>query len=278
MENLLEISAKLLNYDACSNDICVVDGIERCISPYSVIDIEKECKEEYVKAKSFCSPLYSIGSKYNLAQEDLEGVIFTEGGEKNVDFRWWRKTYHISKWANSYYLDKYELSFKYDNDEKEIRFEDELELLRIDERDSVVVEKYSFYIKNYYDNVVIEGTDKAKNGHLYFRAPKPNEEKADGKLIRLTKAPRFYNGSRLDEFWGKVITLHSAAVTYVEEIPLNCYESHQYKGSRIYLIGFVPKEMSEKDKRLFCEGIPYVDVWESPEFVINKLKQAGWGE
>ncbi len=279
MDNLLKIPAQLLNYDACSKDICQVDGKERCISPYySAIKLEGEFSKSNT-AKEFCSPLYSIGFKYDWEeQEDAIGVIFTEGGEKSIDFRWWRKPYYIYKRANSCYADKEVLSFgKYEQGKKEIRFEDELEFLRIDERDSVVVENYSFYINNYFENVVIEGTDKAKNNHLFFRAPKPNKEQPDGKLVRLTEAPRFYkDGSRRDEFWSKPITLHSAAVTYVEEIELNCYESHQYKGSRLYLIGFVPKEMSEKEKRFFCEGIPYVDVWENPEFVVEKLKQAGW--
>lgn len=280
MENLLKIPSKLLNYDACSNDICQVDGIDQCISPYSVIEIEKEFRNEYVKARNFNSPLYSIGSKYDgPAIKDADGVIFTKGGEKNIDFRWWRKTYYISKWANSYSPNKYDISFGNEYCKKEIRFEDDIELLRIDEKDSVVAKNYVFYINNYYENVKIEGTDKAKNNHLFFRAPQPNEEPADGKLVRLTEAPRFNNdGSRRDEFWSKPIILHSAAVTYVEEIDLNCYESHQYKGSRLYLIGLLPKELSEKDKRFLCEGIPYVDVWESPELVVKKLKEAGWGK
>ena len=281
MDNLLKISSKLLNYEACCNDICQVDGIEQRISPSSVREIENAFSKEYERARDFYSPLYSIGSKYNWAkQKDINGVIFTKGGEKDVDFRWWRKTYCIFKRANSYYSHKYVLSFgEHECGKKEIRFEDEIELLRIDERDSVVVDNYHFYINNYYENVKIEGTDKAKNNHLFFRAPKPNEESADGQLVRLTEAPRFYkDGNRLDEFWGKPITLHSAAVTYVEEIELNCYESYHYKGCRLYLIGLVPKEMSENDKRFFCEGIPYVDVWENPEFVIKKLKDAGWGK
>ncbi len=280
MENLLKIPAELLNYEACSNDICQVDGIERRISPYSVIEIEQDFSKEYENAKDFYSPLYSIGSKYNWSkQEKATGVVFTKGGEKNIDFRWWRKPYYIFKRANSNYSDKCVLSFgEHEYGNKEIRFEDEVELLRIDERDSVVVEKYNFYINNYYENVEIEGSDNVENKCLFFRAPKPNEEPVDGQLVGLTEAPRFDNdGTRRDEFWSKPITLHSAAVTYVEPIELNCYESHQYKGSRIYLIGLVPREMSEKDKRFFCEGIPYVDVWESPELVIKKLKDAGWG-
>ena len=162
---------------------------------------------------------------------------------------------------------------------KEIRFDDELELLRIDETDPVVAENDNCYINNYYENVHIEGTDKATNGHLFFRAPKPNEEPADDKLIRLTEAPQFDNeGIRLDEFWSRPIILHSESVTYVEEIELNCYESHQYKGSRLFLIGIVPKEISEDDQRYLCEGVPYVEVWESPELVVQKLKDAGWGK
>ena len=280
MDKLLKIPSKLLNYDACSHDICQVDGIDRRISPYSVIEIEKEFRNEYVKARDFLSPLYSIGSKYDgPAIKDADGVIFTKGGEKKIDFRWWRKTYYISKWANSYSPNKCVISFGNEYCRKEIRFEDEIELLRIDERDSVVVKNYDFYINNYYENVKIEGTDKAKNNHLFFRAPQPNEEPADGKLVRLTEAPLFYNdGSRREEFWSRPITLHSAAVTYVEEIELNCYESYQYKGSRLYLIGLLPKELSEKDKRFLCEGIPYVDVWESPELVVKKLKDADWGK
>lgn len=279
MDKLLKIPSELLNYDACSQDICQVDGIDRCISPYSVIEIEREFGKEYKNAKVFCSPLYSIGSKYEAAVKESDGVIFTKGGEKNIDFRWWRKTYYVYKRANSYDSNKYGISLGDEYCKKEIRFEDEIELLRIDERDSVVAKNYDFYINNYYENVKIEGIDKAKNNHLFFRAPQPNEERADGKLVRLTEAPRFYNdGSWRDEFWSKPITLHSAAVTYVEEIELNCYESHQYKGSRLYLIGLLPKELSESDKRFFCEGIPYVDVWESPELVVKKLKDAGWGK
>ena len=280
MDKLLKIPSELLNYDACSQDICQVDGINRRVSPNSLIEIEKEFRNEYVKARDFLSPLYSIGSKYDgPAIKDADGVIFTKGGEKNIDFRWWRKTYYVYKRAHSDYSNKYDISFGNEYCRKEIRFEDEIELLRIDEKDSVVVKNYDFYINNYYENVKIEGTDKAKNNHLFFRAPKPNEERADGKLVRLTEAPRFNNdGSRRDEFWSKPITLHSAAVTYVEEIELNCYESHQYKGSRLYLIGLLPKELSEKDNRFLCEGIPYVDVWESSELVVKKLKDAGWGK
>ena len=63
---------------------------------------------------------------------------------------------------------------------------------------------------------------------------------------------------------------------HYSNVKMNCYESHQYKGSRLYLIGIVPKELSKKEKDIFCEGIPYVDVWESPELVIKKLKEAGW--
>lgn len=280
MDKLLKIPSKLLNYDACSHDTCQVDGIDWRISPYSLIEIEKDFRNEYENAKNFCSPLYSVGSKYVWAQQkDAIGVIFTKGGEKDIDFRWWRKTYYIFKRPNSYNPDTYGISLGDAYCRKEIRFEDEIELLRIDERDSIVAKNYDFYINNYYGNVTIEGTDKAKNNHIFFRAPQPNEDPADGKLVRLTEAPLFYNdGSRREEFWSRPITLHSAAVTYVEEIEQNCYESHQYKGSRLYLIGLFPKELSEKDKRFLCEGIPYVDVWESPELVVKKLKDAGWGK
>ena len=277
MDNLLKIPAELLNYDACSNDICQVDGIDQCISPYAVKEIEEAFRQEYVEAKNFYSPLRSVGDKYNWEeQEDAEGVIFTEGGEKKVDIRWWRKTYRISKWADSYDLYKGVLSFgEYEQGKKEIRFEDELELLRIDERDSVVSKNYSFYINNYYENVVIEGTDKAKNEHLFFRAPKPNAEPADDKLVKLTKAySRLYNHS--EYFWSKPITLHSSAVTYIEEHELDCYESHQHIGTRLYLIGIAPKELTEDEIQPLKDNYPYVDVWESPEFVVNKLKQAGW--
>ena len=279
MDNILKIPAKLLNYDACSNDICKVDGINQCISPYSVTEIEEAFRQEYVEAKNFYSPLRSVGDKYNWEeQEDAEGVIFTEGGEKKVDFRWWRKTYRISKWADSYDVYKGVLSFgEYEQGKKEIRFEDELELLRIDERDSVVAKNYRFYINNYFENVVIEGTDKAKNGHLFFRAPKPNAEPADGKLVKLTEAYSDWNRRHNSEyFWSMPITLHSSAVTYIEEHELDCYESHQHKGTRLYLIGIVPKELTKEEKEKFVEGYPFVDVWESPDFVVNKLKQAGW--
>ena len=158
MDKLLKIPSKLLNYDACSQDICQVDGINQCISPYSVIEIEKEFRNEYVKARDFLSPLYSIGSKYDgAAIKDADGVVFTKGGGKKIDFRWWRKTYYISKWANSYDSNKYGISFGNEYCKKEIRFEDDIELLRIDEKDSVVVKNYNFYINNYYEKVKIEG-------------------------------------------------------------------------------------------------------------------------
>lgn len=44
---------------------------------------------------------------------------------------------------------------------------------------------------------------------------------------------------------------------------------HTYKRKR---------KKGKHDKRFFCEGIPYVDVWESPELVVKKLKDAGWGK
>ena len=52
---------------------------------------------------------------------------------------------------------------------------------------------------NHYEREIPNtGTGSAKNNHLFFRAPQPNEEPADGELVRLTKAPRFYkDGSRL---------------------------------------------------------------------------------
>lgn len=123
MDKLLKIPSKLLNYDACSQDICQVDGIDQRISPYSLIEIEKEFRNEYENAKNFCSPLYSVGSKYVWAQQkDAIGVIFTKGGEKKIDFRWWRKTYYIFKRTNSYNPDKYVISLGDEYCRKEIRF------------------------------------------------------------------------------------------------------------------------------------------------------------
>lgn len=136
------------------------------------------------------------------------------------------------------------------------------------------MEKYEYLI-----NLKIMHINEKNRFLNLFRAPKPNEEPADGKLVRLTEAPQFDNdGIRLDEFWSRPIILHSDAVTYIEEIELNCYESHNYKGSRLFLIGIVPKEISEDEERYLCEGVPYVDVWESPELVVKKLKDAGWGK
>lgn len=148
----------------------------------------------------------------------------------------------------------------------------ELEALYDEVREKM--EKYEYLI-----NLKIMHINEKDRFLNLFRAPKPNEEPADGKLVRLTEAPQFdSDGSRLDEFWSRPITLHSDTVTYVEEIELNCYESRHYKGSRLFLIGIVPKEISEDEDRYLCEGVPYVEVWESPELVVQKLKDAGWGK
>ena len=146
----------------------------------------------------------------------------------------------------------------------------------IENVDKYLLESYGnyLYINNYYEDVDVSGIDK-NNDHLFFRAPKPNEEPADGKVIELTLSPMYKNGIKLEHFWSKTVHLHIDAVTYVHEIELECYEG-KHKGSRIALIGRVPKDLKAEEKRQFVEGVPYIDVWESPEFVVKKLKDAGW--
>ena len=274
----IKLSTKLLNYSGCTKNKCIIDRKILNQKNHTVSIAPDEVRMLtigglYDKAELFKSPLYKLGEKLESEGAlDIEEIIFS-GEDRKIDLRWWECEYFFDNTNEARPIYK-RLTIGDSISPKILRFENEVESLSVEE---FRLRGYTLYINNYYENVEVEGTDKAQNKHLFFRAPKPNEEPADGKLVRLTEAPRFHqDGSRLDEFWSKPITLHSAAVTYVEEIELNCYESHQYKGSRLYLVGLVPKEMSEKDKRFFCEGIPYVDVWESPEFVVNKLKQAGW--
>lgn len=273
----IRLSTKLLNYEGCANNECVVNREYLNQTNHTIQISPEEVHSKlingglYDKAEMFKSPLYELGEVLESeGKKNIEEIIFS-GDERKIDLRWWECLYIFDKTNNS----KSILTIGDSHSPKVLRFENEVDFLSVDD---FRIKEYTLFVNNYFENVEIEGIDKAKNNHLFFRAPKPNEDPADGKLVRLTKAPRFYDGYRRDEFWSKPITLHSATVTYVEEIELNCYESHHYKGSRLYLIGLFLKELLESDKRVFCEGIPYVDVWESPELVVKKLKDASWGK
>lgn len=270
----IKLSSKLLNYEGCANNECVVNR-EHLSQTNQTIRISPEEVHSkliiggwYDKAEMFKSPLYELGKKLeDECRTDIDEIIFS-GDDRKIDLRWWGCLYFFDQTRKSRSI--YNIIIE-SHAQKVLRFENEVDFLSVD---NFYIKEYTLYINNYYENVEVEGTDKAKNNQFIFRAPKPNEEPADGKLVKLTKA--WNRKSHEEYFWSKPITLHSAAVTYVEEIELNCYESHQHKGSRLYLIGFVTKELSESDKQYFCEGIPYVDVWENPELVIKKLKKAGW--
>lgn len=277
----IKLSTKLLNYEGCVNNQCLINRKKLnqtnhaiCISPDEVSN-KLIIGGLYDKAEVFKSPLYELGEALDSeGKTDIDEIIFS-GDDRKIDLKWLECNYFFDQTIESHSIFKY-LTIGDSYSQKILRFENEVESLCVDD---FRIKGYTLYINNYFENIEVTGIDKAKNKLFFFRAPKPNEDPADGKLVRLTEAPRFNNdGSRRDEFWSKPITLHSAAVTYVEEIELNCYESHQYKGSRLYLIGLLPKELSESDKRFFCEGIPYVDVWESSELVVKKLKDAGWGK
>lgn len=277
----IKLSTKLLNYEGCVNNQCLINRKKLNQTNYAICISPDEVSNKlitggwYDKAEVFKSPLYELGEALDSeGRTDIDEIIFS-GDDRKIDLRWLECNYFFDQTIESHSIFKY-LTIGDSYSQKILRFENEVESLCVDD---FRIKGYTLYINNYFENIEVTGIDKAKNKLFFFRAPQPNEDPADGKLVRLTEAPRFNNdGSRRDEFWSRPITLHSAAVTYVEEIEQNCYESHQYKGSRLYLIGLLPKELSEKDKRFLCEGIPYVDVWESPELVVKKLKDAGWGK
>jgi len=271
----IHLSTDLLNYEDCAKNNCLIDRKSQNLKnyPYTISPAEVHKKlitgGLYDKAELFKSPLFNLGEK--LEYEGDFGEIIFSGDARKVDLRWWSCDYFFEQ---MYRLERKRLPHGDSQHPKVLRFENEIEFLNLED---FPIDNYTIYINNYCENVEVRGIKEDKKGHLFFRAPKSNNEQADGKLVKLTTAYsecKWYSPSKY--FWSKPIILHSGAVTYVEEIELNCYESHQNMGSRLYLIGLVPKEMSEKDKHFFYEGIPYVEVWENMDFVVNKLKQAGW--
>lgn len=277
----IHLSTDLLNYEDCANDMCIVDRKNReqkdYKHPFTPDEVWRELLHggSYYKAEVFKSPLFKLGEKLEHENAtDFDEIIFS-GDARKVDLRWWSYDYFFDQTNREI---RKHLPHGDSQQPKVLRFENEVEFLNLED---FPIDKFILYINNYSENVEVKGIDERKKdhleGHLFFCAPKPNAEPADGKLVKLTKAYSFWDRKYNSEyFWSMPITLHSRAVTYIEEKKLDCYESHQHVGTRLYFIGIVPKELTEEEKQRFVEGYPYVDVWESPEYVVNKLKQAGW--
>lgn len=118
------------------------------------------------------------------------------------------------------------------------------------------------------ENVDIDGTDKRRDRHFFFRAPQPNT-KVNGKTLELTLASNnFY--FRSNGLWSAPITIHSEFVAYITPVNMECFGEPEHEGCRILLLG-------RGGECHQCEqGFPIIDVWESYETVLSMLHEAEW--
>ena len=271
----IHLSTDLLNYEECAKDMCIIDRKEweQKDFPFS-IPPDRVWREllhggSYSKAEVFKSPLFKLGEKLEHENAtDFDEIIFS-GDARKVDLRWWSCDYFFDQ---TLVFDSKHLPNGDSQHPKVLRFENEVEFLNLED---FPIDNFILYINNYCENVEVKGVDKEKNYHLFFRAPGPNEDHADGKVVKLTKA-YFHQYRYTEYFWSSIIHLHSSAVTYAEDVELDCYENHRHKGTRLYLIGIAPKELTEEEIQQLKEYYPYVVVWEDRDFVVAKLKDAGW--
>ena len=140
--------------------------------------------------------------------------------------------------------------------------------------------QYKFYINNFIEDVEVTGTDKWTDEDMLFRAPLPNKKPVDGKLVELTLSPFSIDYSRdiahrcTNTLWSNRIMVAADAVTYVKPVALPCYESDRHEGCYILLMGNRLEDIPFE--QLHLETYPHIVVWESYDFVIDKLQQAGW--
>ena len=278
MNKVIKVSTSLLDFEKCQQNLCIVDGTEREIRPK---DIHEIWDWSNVKAYEFFrSPFFKMGENIINMLSDNEKIneLLFFGDEKSVDLRWLWEIYE-SKILGFGKHEDYEIANRFISGQKIIRFENELETLIMPESkpDWIVYNEYKFYINNHYENITLGNVEKDKDNHFIYRAPKENTTPVDGKLLELTLAPRATFGHG-DYRWCAPITINADSVSciYPSET-MDCYESAKHEGCRIALFG----KNSDKeilDRYAKREWWPVITVWESYDFVLNKLRQAGWNK
>ena len=182
----------------------------------------------------------SLGSFEDLfltMNNSIEEIIFT-GNEKELDF---------SKWgdSNSHLRNK-----------PIVRCNNEITSIIIPERFSG-----HFYINNYIEKVNVNGSDKWTDERLIFRAPLPNKKRVNGNLLELTLNPRASYSN--DKRWSCPVTIKADAITHIYPAEMKSYESDKHQGCMIAMAyGY--------------EHTSNIIVWESYDFVLDKLTKAGW--
>lgn len=167
----------------------------------------------------------------------IEEIIFT-GNEKELDF---------SKWDDSYF---------HSYNKPIVRCNNEITSIIIPERFSG-----HFYINNYIEKVNVNGSDKWTDERLIFRAPLPNKKRVNGNLLELTLNPRASYSN--DKRWSCPVTIKADAITHIYPAEMKSYESDKHQGCMIAMAyGY--------------EHTSNIIVWESYDFVLDKLTKAGW--
>ncbi|MCR4665136.1 MAG: leucine-rich repeat domain-containing protein [Paludibacteraceae bacterium] len=197
-------------------------------------------------------------------------------------FRDCRKIKRITFTGNKQKLDFSRWGF---SDKPIIRLDGEIKHLVVGEkfhdRYGKQRDQYKFHINNFIENVEVSGTDKWTDEDMLFRAPLSDKKPVDGRIAEFTLSPYTIHHDGLLrgvnwERWSCPISIDSDAVTCIYPISVPCYESDQHEGCYILLMGARLGEIPFD--QLKSEYYPYVIVWESYDFVLDKLKQAGWNK
>ena len=273
MNKSVRVPACYLDFYNHDIDLCVVDSIKDRYLPDDLADLIHGGIDD--KAKEFFhSPLYELGKELEKRQPINELVLY--GDEHILDFKWLWAIYEY----DAINCRRFSIDSLFDTHGKRIlRIENELEeLISIDPWRFTKDEGsagYFCYINNYVENVEINGVDKDKLDHFFYLAPKENTKPVDGCLLELTLAPRetFLNDKR----WIAPVTIDAHSVSCVMPELMPCYETEKHEGCRLVLLGEnMDKDVIDTYRRY--ERWPEIVVWESYDFVVNKLKQAGWNK
>lgn len=271
MNDIIRVPSSLLNFEKCQQNLCVVDNTERRVNPEKADSIKHGYAFE--QGDTFRSPLYELGK--HLENKRSFGELRFFGDEKKLDLRWFWNNY---EYLRTPYTQSSIGGLFRPNSCRIISFENEVEELFMPKdyaglSNGSFYGKYYFHLNNYYENITIIGANKEEDNHYIYRAPRENIKPVDGSLLELTLAPREM-GKKL---WCSPVTINAHAVAAcVERVLIKCFDTEKHEGCRLYLIGEnIDKESLEKLKRQ--EKCPYsIVLWENGDFVINKLKQAGW--
>ena len=230
----------------------------------------REAKEEY---KHSFERIFCDDKGFNRCT-DIKHITFT-GDEHDLDFRDWY-------WGNGYTESKYSKMFQFHK--PIIRLDGEIKHLVVGEKfynRNGKCDQYKFHINNFIEDVEVSGTDKWTDEDMLFSAPLPDKKPVDGRIAEFTLSPYtiHHDGPRRDANWNRwscPISIYSDAVTCIYPVSVPCYESDQHEGCYILLMGARLGEIPFD--KLKSEYYPYVIVLESYDFVLDKLKQAGWNK